>query len=380
MKELELYLHIPFCIRKCLYCDFLSFPASEKVRGEYLEALKQELFLMSEETGEYTVSSVFFGGGTPSLLTGDQMKALMDTIRRGYRLAEDGEITMECNPGTATADHLKAYRESGVNRLSIGLQSAQDPELRALGRIHTWGDFQRTFRDAVLAGFENINVDLMSALPGQSPDSYRDTLKKVLALGPELKHISAYSLILEEGTPFCDLAEQGKLDLPDEEKDRELYELTGKVLGEAGFSRYEISNYARPGYECRHNLGYWIRREYLGFGLGAASLFRGERFSNRSSLEEYLRKPGMRAGEPEGIAPEEAGSELVILGLRLIRGVSFREFRTLTGRELTDVYGEAIRKHENEGLLVQIPEDGDIRLALTEKGLDLANYVMADFV
>jgi oxygen-independent coproporphyrinogen-3 oxidase len=380
MKELELYVHIPFCVRKCLYCDFLSFPADPVIRAEYLEALSEELIQKSEETKDYLVSSVFFGGGTPSLLTGEQMTDLMDLIRKLYRLAEDAEISMECNPGTATAEHLAAYRKAGINRLSIGLQSAQNSELKALGRIHTWEDFLRTYRDAVEAGFDNINADLMSALPGQTVESYRDTLEKVLDLGPELKHISAYSLILEEGTPFMDLREKGMLDLPDEDTDRELYELTGKMLEQADFLRYEISNYARPGFECRHNVGYWIRREYLGFGLGAASLFRGMRFSNTDSLAEYKKSPGRAYGEPEVLTAEEAGSEQIILGLRLIRGVSCREYRELTGQEITERYGEVIAKHEKEGLLQRIPEEEDMRLSLTARGLDLANYVMSDFV
>jgi oxygen-independent coproporphyrinogen-3 oxidase len=287
---------------------------------------------------------------------------------------------MECNPGTATAEHLKAYRKAGVNRLSIGLQSAQNAELKALGRIHTWEDFQRTFRDAVDAGFDNINVDLMSALPGQTADTYRDTLEKVLALGSELKHISAYSLILEEGTPFMEMKEKGLLDLPDEDGDRELYEMTGGRLKEAGFERYEISNYARPGYECRHNVGYWVRREYLGFGLGAASLFQGKRFSNTDSLEEYCQDPGAAAGDPEVLTPEEAGSELVFLGLRLIRGVKASDYRAITGENLMDRYGDVIRKHVSEGLLSLSGEGDDTRIALTDRGLDLANYVMADFV
>lgn len=380
---MELYFHIPFCIRKCFYCDFLSAPADERTKAAYMEALRRETALRTEEYGGDSVTSVFIGGGTPSAVEAEEIASLLATVRQHYPLSEDAEITIEVNPGTVTAEKLEIYRTAGINRLSIGLQSADDRELAAIGRIHTWQQFLDTYRLAVGAGFQNINVDIMSTLPGQTMESYRVTLEKILALKPQPAHISAYSLILEEGTAFWDMMQRGELALPDEDADRQMYSETKRILAEAGYARYEISNYAKPGHECRHNCGYWRREEYVGFGIGAASLFRERRFRNGDSLTAYLRDPVGCREEIQELSRQEQMEEFMFLGLRMTEGVSEGEFEAGFGQKPETVYGEAIQRNLRDGLLEWKGGTGcenARRLALTERGLDVSNYVMAQFL
>ena len=382
-RELELYFHIPFCIRKCLYCDFLSAPGEGKTKAQYMEALIRETKERAGDYRKYCVVSVFLGGGTPSVVSPEQIRVLLETVREEYDLAEDAEITMEVNPGTVDERTLSAYRQWGINRLSIGLQSADNRELAALGRIHTYGQFLGAYHTARKCGFSNINVDLMSALPGQTLQSYLATLKKVLALEPAPEHISAYSLTLEEGTPFYEMARRGELQLPDEECDRLMYEKTGELLGQAGYHRYEISNYAKPGCECRHNCGYWRRREYLGLGTGAASLVGNCRFRNGDSLEAYLADPLNVREEMQELTVEEQMEEFMFLGLRMTEGVSPQEFRDAFGKSMEEVYGPVIEKNRKDGLLEyrgRISSGEPARLALTGRGLDVSNMVMAQFL
>ena len=283
-QNLSLYLHIPFCVRKCLYCDFLSGPQSADVQEQYVEALCREIQETSPEYREYQVVSVFIGGGTPSVLLPEQTIRIMETLKSCFTLTDTCEISMEMNPGTVTPEKMNAYRACGINRISIGLQSANDEELKALGRIHTCADFQKAYEMAVEAGFTNINVDLMSAIPEQTLKSYQETLQKVLALQPQPVHISAYSLIVEEGTPFY----EQELNLPDEETERRMYEITDDILRKAGYHRYEISNYAKAGKECVHNKVYWQRGNYLGLGIGSASLIQNVRFHNVTDISSYV--------------------------------------------------------------------------------------------
>lgn len=283
-QNLSLYLHIPFCVRKCLYCDFLSGPQSADVQEQYVEALCREIQETSPEYREYQVVSVFIGGGTPSVLLPEQTIRIMETLKSCFTLTDTCEISMEMNPGTVTPEKMKAYRACGINRISIGLQSANDGELKALGRIHTCADFLKAYEMAVEAGFTNINVDLMSAIPEQTLKSYQETLQKVLALQPQPVHISAYSLIVEEGTPFY----EQELNLPDEETERRMYEITDDILRKAGYHRYEISNYAKAGKECVHNKVYWQRGNYLGLGIGSASLIQNVRFHNMTDISSYV--------------------------------------------------------------------------------------------
>jgi len=392
MEELELYVHIPFCIKKCLYCDFLSAPADAPVRNQYIHRLTDEIRLSAPDFRERRVSSIYIGGGTPTVLEPVQIERLMDALQRYFHVAEDAEISVECNPGTLTGEKAAVLRRCGVNRISLGLQSADEEELRALGRIHTFEDFLQSFACAREGGFLNINVDIMSALPGQSVKSWERTLQRTAELRPE--HISAYSLILEEGTPFFarfredELArERGDVPkmLPSEEEERRMYDLTGAFLREQGYQRYEISNYALPGYECRHNIGYWTGKEYLGLGLGASSLIGDMRFKNTEILEDYM-KPcrdvssgaagSFARREEERRGRKEEMEEFMFLGLRMTRGIARRDFRERFGVTPEDVYGDVLKGLKNEGLL-NISEE---RIFLTERGVDVSNMVFAQFL
>lgn len=378
--DLELYIHIPFCIKKCNYCDFLSFPSNEERREIYVQSLINEI----EQTGKlldkdaYAVRSIFIGGGTPSLLSGKQIERIMLAVRNAFFIMEEAEITMETNPGTLTKENVFSYKKAGVNRFSMGLQSADDACLHLLGRIHTWEEFLKSYELARKAGFEHINVDLMSGLPGQTVSIYRRTLEKVMALQPE--HISAYSLILEEGTPFGE-SEEIQKKIPDEETDREMYQLTKEVLAENGYERYEISNYARKGKECIHNLGYWSGIPYLGFGLGASSYFEGTRFSNEKNLEKYQKKPYvpfMMREDYTVLSEKDEIEEFMFLGLRKRAGISEREFKERFRVGLKDIYGKVIAKYEEMDLL-EWTVDGKM-LRLTDAGIDVSDYIFCDFM
>lgn len=424
MKSISIYIHIPFCVKKCQYCDFLSAPADSRTQEVYLRALKQEIREQAARYREYEVQTVFIGGGTPTAVPCENLCEVLKTVFSFYRMNPHAEISMEANPGTVTKEALLSYRKAGINRISIGLQSADDVELKLLGRIHTYRDFQQTYRWAQEAGFTNINLDIMSALPGQSVENYKKTLETALSLKPQ--HISAYSLIVEEGTPFYEKygQESEKLqatgekqpDLPSEEEEREMYALTEKLLAAAGYHRYEISNYALPGRECRHNLVYWKRGNYVGFGLGAASMVENVCFENIREMQEYLAEyAGMPDAEPvfaevaqgdkqalsneqefslredthseneqelsirENVHPlssQEQMEETMFLGLRLTEGVSKAEFHRQFGVSMEQIYGEVIRKNTAKGLLID--EAGYV--CLTREGMDLSNYVMAQFL
>ena len=345
-----------------------------------MEALEREVIEGAGEHKGKTVVSLFIGGGTPSIVEAEQLASLLQMVRGHYCISKDAEITVEVNPGTADREKLKIYRSAGINRLSIGLQSADDGELAALGRIHTWRQFLDTYEAAVEAGFTNINVDIMSALPGQTTESHERTLQKVLELKPRPVHISVYSLILEEGTQLWEQAERGRLVLPDEDTDRVMYCETKRILEQAGYVRYEISNYARPGYECRHNCGYWRRRDYAGFGIGAASLINNVRFRNTEDLHAYLDNPSGCRENIQILSPKEQMEEFMFLRLRMTAGISEEEFAACFGRELCSVYGDVIQKNTDDGLLEWKGDDSRRSLALTKRGLDLANYVMAQFL
>ena len=399
-KKLEIYVHIPFCAKKCAYCDFLSFPGNMRMRREYTDKLLEEIRIQSSFVREYQVDTIFLGGGTPSVLDVTDITAIMGALKEHYDIAPDAEITIEVNPGTVKMEGLVAYREAGINRVSMGLQSADDTELRYLGRIHTYDEFLKSFQRVRMAGFTNVNVDLISAIPGQTPESWRNTLKKTAMLKPE--HISAYSLIVEEGTPFYDRygghvemesyemspEERRRLmalpDLPDEDTEREMYYMTRNCLAEQGYERYEISNYARPGFECRHNVGYWTGTGYLGLGLGASSYLEGCRFHNTSDFQSYVSAHFDDEAEfcqalrqdMEQLSVKSKMEEFMFLGLRLTRGVSVEGFITRFGQSIRNVYGGVIDKLEREGLL----EHKNGYYHLTERGLDLSNYAMSLFL
>ena len=387
-KPLSLYLHIPFCVKKCLYCDFLSAPAEESMWKRYVDCLITEIQAEAPEYSDYEVQTVFIGGGTPSLLTTELIVQLIDRVKACFCMAEDAEISIEINPGTVDEEKLMAYRVCGINRLSIGLQSAQNKELQLLGRIHTYEAFEKTYYGAVKSGFNNINIDLMSAIPGQTIQSYRDTLQRVLSLSPQPVHISAYSLIIEEGTPFFDNTPE----LPDEETDREMYKITDDMLRDAGFVRYEISNYAKPGYACRHNMVYWRRGDYAGFGIGAASMVNNIRFSKERDLSAYLegweqyrhhlhKKPDLVCNKQK-LSIHEQMEEFMFLGLRMTEGVSPQEFEALFGKSIYEVYPGIIERLLKQELLVmkEGTRGNDSRLSLSSFGLDVSNVVMAEFL
>lgn len=381
-KELELYLHIPFCVKKCNYCDFFSASGSEEEQEAYVQAMVQEIHRYQEKFRSYEVKTIFFGGGTPSLLSGNQAERIFRSLHDSFEIARDAEITMEMNPGTVDLQKLKQYKEIGVNRLSIGLQSAQNRELKMLGRIHTFEDFLETWKEVEKAGFENRNIDLMSALPGQKLETWEDTLRKVLALQPE--HISAYSLILEEGTPFYNWYESGRFDagdweLPSEEEEYTMGERTIQILQEAGMHRYEISNYAKPGKECRHNLGYWNRTEYLGIGAGSSSLIGETRFNRIRDRKEYvemIHRGEAVDTEQEFLSKESQMEEFMYLGLRKTEGISRTAFQDYFQKSLDEIYGTVIEKLNDEKLLEC---DGD-RVKLSHRGMDVSNCVLAEFL
>lgn len=378
MKELELYVHIPFCVKKCNYCDFLSAPASERTYDAYVSRLLAEIGAAGLAYKADGVTSVFIGGGTPSVLSAAQMRQLLRLLKDSFPVLPYAEITVECNPGTLDAEKLQAYYEAGVNRLSIGLQSADEKELRMLGRIHTFEQFVQNYELARKTGFKNINVDIISAIPGQKINDYRQTLLKVTALKPE--HISAYALIIEEGTPFYEQMRRNLLQLPSEEVDRQMYQMTKDLLRQSGYERYEISNYARPGFECRHNTGYWLRKNYLGIGLGAASCIENVRFANIADLSGYLKTDA--ADLPHVYAQREELSEcaqmeeFMFLGLRLMRGVSAEDFQKQFSLTMESVYGEVIQKQLNQKLIKQTKTG----YCLTDYGIDISNYVMAEYL
>lgn len=383
MRKLGIYVHIPFCVRKCFYCDFLSFPAGEGERKRYLEGLLREIEREAPKYEGYVADSVFVGGGTPTVLSGKQIGRLLDEVRAGFAFGEKAEITVEMNPETADAEKLEGCLRAGVNRISIGAQSLRDEELDILGRVHSVGEFFRAYRLAREMGVENINVDVMAALPEQELEGYLDGLKRVMDLGPE--HISAYSLIVEEGTPFYEWygekgeRKDGRKALPSEEEERMMYERTGEVLEAGGYYRYEISNYAKKGYECRHNVGYWKRQDYVGFGLGAASMVGNVRWKNSSDMEKYMGRMESAVGEVKedkhSLSVREQMEEFMFLGLRLTEGVGKEEFHRVFGKGIEEVYGEVIGKLCGQGLLME----GE-RIRLTPYGRDISNYVMAEFL
>ena len=406
-KPLELYVHIPFCKKKCNYCDFLSAPASKPRRQEYLKALLMEIVIWSGAAyDDYEVKSIFIGGGTPTMLDAPQMNNLIAMLKIYFNVSNSAEITIECNPESVTKEKLLAYKECGVNRVSFGLQSANNDELAVLGRIHTWEQFLESYNLARECGFTNINVDLMSGLPGQTVESWSDTLKKVADLDPE--HISAYSLIIEEGTPFyarygesegkqpllcgrpsLSVAENGEPveviaewpDLPDEDTERAMYDVTAEILSGYGYDRYEISNYAKKNKECAHNVGYWTGIDYIGLGLGASSMFDGARFTNLRDIEIY-KEAGKKTQLPTDwetvrqLTDERKMEEFMFLGLRMMRGVSRKEFERRFKRSMDEVYGEVIAKYIGLGLL----EEADGWVRLTKKGIDVSNQVLAEFL
>ena len=382
-QAIELYIHIPFCVRKCNYCDFLSFSSDEETQGKYVSQLINELTFRAALCSDYSVSSVFIGGGTPSVLHEKLISAIIETIDKNYYVRPDMELTIECNPSSAMRHKFAAYKKAGINRLSIGLQSADNAELRVLGRIHTFEDFLKSYQSARMEGFDNINVDLINCFPMQSLRTWKKTLKNVLMLKAD--HVSVYNLIVEEGTPFYDMQKRGLLLMPSEEEQTAIDEFTKECMAKYGYRRYEFSNYAKPGHECRHNIGYWTGVPYIGFGIGASSLYGKMRWKNTSDMSAYMGisfeadADAVCSGlmtEVTMLSREDKMSEFVYLGMRLTDGISATDFRSNFGAQIENVFGDALSKNMELGLIEHV---GD-RYRLTDRGIDVSNVVLSDFL
>ena len=372
MKELGLYIHIPFCKQKCKYCDFKSYANKEDYIKEYVQALKKEMLENIDKAKEYEVSTIYFGGGTPSYIESKYIVEILELIKQKYNVDKNAEITIEVNPGTANVEKLKNYYEAGINRLSIGLQSTNNELLKLIGRIHGYGEFLETYKMARKVGFKNINVDLMIGLPKQTIEDVKNSLSEVIMLNPE--HISVYSLIVEEGTPIEKQISKGTLKLPDEEYERKEYWLVKSTLEKAGFRHYEISNFAKLGYESKHNINCWEQKEYLGFGLSAHSYMNKMRYSNKENLQEYISGNTAIIHEKQDKQAEE--KEYMLLGLRKIEGIRISEFKNKFVDNPIYVFKNELNKMVKEDLLkVDIDQ-----IKLTNKGIDLANIVWEEFV
>lgn len=387
MKRLGLYIHIPFCINKCLYCDFNSKAnTNDEDHRAYMSCLASEIGYYSDKS--IKLDSIYIGGGTPSLIEAKYISGMMDVIRDGFVIDEAAEITIEANPGTLNKDKLIEYLRSGINRLSLGIQSMDDELLTALGRIHSSDDNLRNYTLARECGFKNINTDLIFAIPGQSVKDWEITLKKIVDLNPE--HLSFYSLQIEEGTPFFNLWKEGVLHVPDDETDRIMYHKALQLIEREGYIHYEISNASKYGYESRHNMKYWSMEEYLGVGLGAHSYIGGTRFSNETDLSKYINDSNEISGKhiPGIFSPYVAWThkntssdnmaEYLFTGLRKVEGVSISAFEDKFFASLIETYGKSIAKHEKNGF-IKIDFNKD-RLWLTSEGMDIFNRVLVDFI
>lgn len=368
MKSSGLYIHIPFCARKCLYCDFPSYAGCDAYFEKYIKALLEE----AEKYRGEAVDTVFVGGGTPTVLSSDLIQKLLFGINKCFSVSNDTEFSVEVNPGTVTSEKLEVLKLGGVNRISAGVQSVSDKELRALGRIHS-GKIALEALELIKKYFDNVNADIMMSIPYQTRESLLKTLQAVSETG--VTHMSCYSLIIEEGTPFCNMYEKGELLLPSEDDDREMFSELCRFLRQKGFERYEISNFAKPGKESRHNLKYWNTEDYIGLGAGAHSCIEGKRFYNTSDLKKYISSPGTAEEITELTLSDQMG-EYVMMALRTAKGVSFKEFKARFGKDFKEAYPYQLAKFGGSDF-VKITEQG---FALTEKGFDVSNTIMCEFV
>ena len=393
MKEEGIYIHIPFCVKKCYYCDFVSYPDKLDCQKEYIEKLKQEICEESDILKNVNVTTIYIGGGTPSLIDSKYIIEILECLYK-YIGRKEREITIEINPGTVTKEKLKNYKRVGINRISIGLQSSSDRILKTIGRIHNFQEFLEAYNLIVDEGFENINVDLMLGLPEQTIEDLKQSIKEVLNLKLKPKHISIYSLIVEENTPLDKMLENKEINLPDDEYEREQYAYVKNMLELNGYNHYEISNFAKKGYESKHNVNCWKQKDYIGFGVAAHSYLDGIRFSNTNILREYINNQkfslpikedliGKKLPIKSGVktihelqSQKDKENEYMLLGLRMIDGVSISEFKNKFIDNPIYLYHEKLEKLVNAGL-IEIDLDN---IKLTRKGLDLANIVWEEFV
>lgn len=377
LKQLSIYIHIPFCKKKCLYCDFPSFSGCENIYEDYVNSLVSEIGEDAEEYSEYEIVTIFIGGGTPTVLPPKQLGRVLDTVLNKYDVRDDAEITIEANPGTVNSQIFTELKCMCINRLSFGVQAWQNSLLTSLGRIHDNETFVRNFNEARDVGFKNISCDLMFSLPNQTLSHWEETLEKIMRLNPE--HISAYSLIIEDGTPFKEMYEKGMFKATDETLDREMYYLAKEMLKDKGYNQYEISNFAKQGFESRHNIVYWNTKEYLGFGLGAHSYVRGERFHNTYAMSDYINAKGnivKLREEIEILSKEEKMEEFMFMGLRITEGISINEFKKRFNTDVADIFKGSVEYLIDQKLLFK----KDDRLALTDKGVDISNFVFEKFI
>lgn len=389
---LGLYVHIPFCVKKCKYCDFNSYKMDIDSKKRYIEDLKIEMELYSNKLykdNKYKnkeccslnkndkITSIFVGGGTPSILTSDEIREVFISIKEMFDIDENAEITIECNPGTLTLEKLKTMKEIGINRLSIGLQAIQEKHLNFIGRIHTYEEFEKNYKDALSVGFKNINIDLMYSLPNQTLCDWKETLEKVVHLNPT--HISAYSLILEEGTELYNMYESNKFELIDENVDIEMYEYTINYLKSKGYNQYEISNYSKEGYNCEHNILYWECEHYIGIGAGASGYINENRYNNVESLEDYhlsLVKREKPIQENEILSEKDMIEEKLFMGLRMNKGIKFEDFKKKFGIDFREKYNKQIEMLLARKLINQSFEG----IQLTQKGREISNSVFIEFM
>lgn len=378
MEELGIYIHIPFCKQKCFYCDFCSFANKNEMQGKYVETVINEIKNITHKE-KYTVTTIYLGGGTPSILNPDYIKNILQEIKSSFEILDDAEITIEINPGTVNEEKLKKYKEYGINRLSIGLQSANDKILKKIGRIHDYKQFEETFFYARKCGFKNINVDLMIGLPTQAVEDVKQTLEKIIQKNPE--HMSVYSLIIEEGTIIEKLINENKLQLPDEETERIMYWTVVNELKENGYNQYEISNFSKKTYESKHNTNCWKQKQYIGLGTSAHSYLNKKRYSNTNNIEEYIKNIqenniSKNITIHEEQTEESTMNEYMLLGLRMIQGININEFKQKFKIDPTIKYKEILEKLQKENL-IQITKTS---IKLTKQGLDFGNIVWEEFI
>lgn len=378
MEELGIYIHIPFCKQKCFYCDFCSFANKNEMQERYVEAVINEIKNITHKE-KYTVTTIYFGGGTPSILNPEYIKNILQEIESSFKILDDAEITIEINPGTVNEEKLKKYKEYGINRLSIGLQSANDKILKKIGRIHDYKQFEEIFFYAKKCGFKNINVDLMIGLPTQTIEDVKQTLEKIIQKNPE--HISVYSLIIEEGTIIEKLINENKLQLPDEETERIMYWTVVNELKENGYNQYEISNFSKKTYESKHNTNCWKQKQYVGLGTSAHSYLNKKRYSNTNNIEEYIKNIqenniSKNITIHEEQTEESTMNEYMLLGLRMIQGININEFKQKFKTDPTIKYKKILEKLQKENL-IQITKTS---IKLTKQGIDFGNIVWEEFI
>ena len=377
---LGLYIHIPFCVSKCNYCDFNSYKVDKSSKERYLKDLEKEIRLYKNEIKVNNIegiSSVFVGGGTPSILTCEEIFKLFDIIKENFKIKEDAEITMECNPGTLTKEKLTTMKTVGVNRLSIGLQAVQDYHLKSIGRVHSYDEFEKNYKEALDVGFENINVDLMYALPNQKFEDWKESLQKIVTLNPS--HISAYSLILEEGTTLHDMYERNEFKMIDEDTDIKMYNYTINYLKENGYNQYEISNYSKEHFECRHNILYWKCEQYIGVGPGASGYIGDYRYNNIEGLKEYHEKLERNEKPIENIEKlsiEDKIQEKIFMGLRMNEGIMFEDFQKEFNIDFKEKYRKEIERLKGRELI----NENITGIRLTQRGREISNSIFIEFI